>query len=486
MALSSTGLSIRRASEWVEYLRGKYTQNLPFQPTWGESDPLTQEVNIQATLCAILSEDLLAVYQSMDLDQAEGVSLDREARRMGVTRNKASYTSGFVRFYGNNNTTIPAETLLQNPFTEQNFITTETRTLSQSDCDAIVFTPTAVTNGKVYSVDIQGITYSYTASTGDTLTVVVTQLAAAISNANITGVTASYDGAEDTLRVYATTEDVNVLSGNNTELNITTVELETPVRASETGPVDGQQYSVNTLVTPLGGVSQVQNLTSLGEGRDRETDAELRARVIETLAQAGGGTVPAIYAGVLDVAEVSSVEILENTTSTTDSNGLPPYSIKIVVVAPDTTDVDEKIAEAIHLNRPAGRKMVGDTSVDVEEGNQTYPILFSRPIEQPIAVRVTATRYTEEPFPVDGLDKIKAAVVSHGGSLGTGVDVITGRFYKGIYNAVDGLDMITVEVQTLTNSGDTPVPTNWSTSLIPINSATSSTFAAQDVYPTVT
>lgn len=486
MALTSTGLSIRRAAEWTEYLRDKYTQNLPFQPLWNESDPLTQEVNIQATLCAILSEDILAVYQSMDLDQAEGTSLDREARRLGVTRNKATHTSGFVRFYGSNNTTIPAETRLQNPFTEQEFITTDTRELLQSDCDAVVYTPTSVADGKVYSVDVQGVTYSYTASTGDTLTTVVTQLASSISTASIEGVTSSFDGSTNTLRVYTTGEEVNVLTNNNTELNITSVELEVPVRASETGPVDGQQFSVNTLVVPIGGVTQVQNLSSLGEGRDRETDSELRTRVIETLAQAGGGTVPSIYAGVLDVAEVSSVEILENTTDTTDANGLPPYNIKIVVVAPDTTEVNKKIAEAIHQNRPVGRTMAGDVSVEVEEGNQTYTILFSRPIEQPIAVRVTGTKYSEETFPVDGIDKIKAAVVAHGGSLGTGEDVITGRFFKAIYDAAEGIDTLTVEIQTLTASGDTPVPANWSTSRIPINAATSSTFASQDVYVTVT
>jgi len=226
-------------------------------------------------------------------------------------------------------------------------------------------------------------------------------------------------------------------------------------QAVVTGPIRANAGTIDTIVNPISGWDTVTNPLDVQQadlGQDDESDASLRERFRLGFFLVMAGTVEAIRASVLRLTGVSTVNIFENTTDTTDANGLPPHSFEVIVQG----GVDQDIVDTIGITKPAGIQTFGSSSgIYVDALGNPQTINFSRPVTKEIYFEVD---YTPIPFQTepDVEQQIIDAIVDHGESLSVGDDVVPFQFIQaieaaGLSNLVIriGLDAINVFNQTI-------------------------------------
>ncbi len=177
--------------------------------------------------------------------------------------------------------------------------------------------------------------------------------------------------------------------------------------------------SIDTMVNPVAGISEVTNTDEAVLGRETETDADSRQRVARNLVSAEGGTGEAVKARLLEeVAGVLRVFWRENrTTSTVD--GVPPHSYEFTVIGGD----DQDIADLIWVAKGGGMGTVGTEAVSIEDDyGEENIIYFNRATS--ITIYFIANLTTNDDYPDDGDDLVKAALVALGELLETGDDVL--------------------------------------------------------------
>lgn len=193
--------------------------------------------------------------------------------------------------------------------------------------------------------------------------------------------------------------------------------------SEEYGPVIGLAATLTIIDTPVSGWSTVTNPLDATEGRDVETDAELRERRTELLTAQGKGTVDAIRADVLTVDDVTSAFVYENYTSVTDADGVPSKAFEVVVVGGTAND----LAQSIWDSKPAGISAYGTstgTATDSLGGSRI--VAFTRPTEKTVYLAVTAV--TGSGWNSTTAD-IASSLVSFGDTLTTGDDVYRARLF---------------------------------------------------------
>ena len=167
-------------------------------------------------------------------------------------------------------------------------------------------------------------------------------------------------------------------------------------------------YTTATLyeiASPLTGFNTVSSPTAVTNGRNIESNTELRIRR-EVEAQGGSGStsVDAVRAAILATAEtgsgVLSADVLENVTGATDANGVQAYSIEAVVQGPTspTSADDQALAEVIFAAKAGGVRASGTTSkVVTDSQGREHIVGFSRPAAVPVksawSIRVNAAIY---------------------------------------------------------------------------------------------
>ena len=111
---------------------------------------------------------------------------------------------------------------------------------------------------------------------------------------------------------------------------------------------------------------------------------------------------------------------------------MPPHSIEPVVENGKESDIIQKLAEY----RAEGVRTFGNQSVlyTDQSGTEHY-FGYSRPVEIPVSVIVRYELYSEEIFPSNGEDTIKAAMIDFAdGEYKIGKDVIAQRFFPSVYS----------------------------------------------------
>lgn len=188
-------------------------------------------------------------------------------------------------------------------------------------------------------------------------------------------------------------------------------------------------HTLTIIITPVSGWNSGTNPADSVDGRDLETDAAYRVRQVEELTLGGSSTVDAIRADLLALAGIEEAFVFENTTMTTDANGLPPKSIRAVVfdgLSPATEDGD--IAQVIWDNRAGGIETSGAVTgscFDSRGNVQTQK--FSRAAVK--TLYLTYALITNGLFPSDGQQQVKDYVAKTGKALLTlGQDVLRADF----------------------------------------------------------
>lgn len=153
-------------------------------------------------------------------------------------------------------------------------------------------------------------------------------------------------------------------------------------QAAELGAVTPALNSITTIVTITLGVASVNNPSAATSiGTNEESDYALRIRRAKSVALPSRGFFDGLYGALLDIEGVTSVNLLENVTDTTDANGIPSHSIWAIVAGGTNAD----IANTIYVKRNAGCGMKGSVSVNITQVNGSiFAVQFDRPTDEPL------------------------------------------------------------------------------------------------------
>jgi hypothetical protein len=227
-------------------------------------------------------------------------------------------------------------------------------------------------------------------------------------------------------------------------LGATTAVVAVRFAALEPGPTQANAGTLTVRDTLISGWEAVTNPLDADLGSNIESDAAYRARQQDELAGQGGGTVDGIRVHILQIETVIACSVIENTSTVTSPDGLPPKSFMAVVHSSPAVDDRAAIAQVIWDVKPAGIQAYGDYEVAVLDSEGVEQLVgFSRPDERAVYVALRLTTSAD----YVGNDTVKAAIVAHAetpgspGYLDVGVDVYAGAFVtvamqqRGVLNA---------------------------------------------------
>lgn len=387
-----------------------------------------QLIGISSEARARLWQLAEAVYQSQYPGSASGLNLDRVVALNGITRRLASPTTVSAVLLGAIGTTIDAGKQASNAITGDVYTLNKAVTLSTTDVIRFVIEINNVASSTDYDVTVGGSMATYTSDSDATESEIVSGVEAVVSGLSEVDSTEINDGAI-TVTLTAVASSISVSS----DLTISETGNLEGFTAEQSGPRLLPANTLTEIETPVSGWSGVDNLEAGSVGDEEETDAELRARRANSLQAFASNTVEAIFTAVGSVSGVTGVIVKENSGTTTDSDGVPPQHIWVVVEGGDGRD----IAEAIFKNTAGGIGYFGSSSEVITStvNGQDYEVKYQRPTPVEVYIEVDIT--AENDFPADGAERIKDALVEFGQNLNIGEDLLYSRLYTPI-NSVPG------------------------------------------------
>lgn len=446
--VTDQGVEIDQPSEIVDRLNNAMRDPIT---GWGQSFPTTPDSNagvlnqIIAAEIIDLQQLVAAVPTQWNRDTASGIFLDHLARDIGLTRLPASGSTGNVVIQGVPNTFIPAQFPLSND-NNDTVLTDEEYTLNRAQCYQAYLSVTSVVEGDDYTIVINGDSYSYTASSGDTAEDILNNLLLQISSTLYTA------EINDGYLIVTYSSRNNLLSvTNSVSVTLYAVGGLLSATATELGAIAFPENTINTLVGVNENLYGVYNPVDFSLGRLRETDEELRQRIANREQATGTATIPSIETTLSQISGVQSVYVRENRTLTTAADGTPPKAYWCTVGGGDTST----IADEIWRTKPAGIETYGDINVVVQDTNGVpQAVYFSRPTTKYAWVSVSYLINDEESFSSE--NAIRLAIVDYGENMYAGEDLEPTKFYGPIYNGATGIYVTGIQVALTDSPEDTP------------------------------
>jgi uncharacterized phage protein gp47/JayE len=420
-------------------------------------------------------EGLQGTYDAAFPKSSYGLNLDNVADIVNITRIPASKSAALLQVTGAVGSTLVEDSVVTVTDTNERFIATNTLTLVGTQFSDVTLEVTAVANTTAYEITINNILVSITSDASATAAEIVGSLKAAIDLLAL-GVTTTLP-TSSTLRINVTEPSSVYPLLVGARLGITSISDLVTVEAINQGVVKAPAGTLVTLLVPAVGITSVTNLEGAAEGREQETDEELRVRRYESVQIIGASTEQAIVANVKNLTGVTAAFIIANRTYTTDGEGRPPKSFEVVVEGGD----EQEVAETIWRYHPVGIETFGDiTRTIVDDNGINQSVKFSRPINILIRMEIDYTKYDEEAFSASGEDGIKQAALAYGQTLNIGVDVIPQRFFGNIFGSVQGISSLVVR---LSKSTDGITWSSYSTAPVDIMRKERSSFDITRIYP---
>jgi len=495
--VTETGLNKRTFDDLVTYYTGV------FRSVFGDDVDLNPEQATGALLDYLASTDaetwdtVQDTYTANDVRNAVGVSLDNNTGALiNVLRQDA--TKGQVHnvvFFGDQGTIITAGKRVRNSTTVD-----ADRVTFDVDSDVTIDSAAAREawysmdlddiNPTVYSVDIDAQVYSVNGIYASEESV-ISDLADVINNEAPQKHVAELnfdDNGDPILRVWHSSSipedasDTTFVIGATVNTEVESFGSPGNVTALLEGFVAIDSGFISEIATGVNGWSRVYNTDPKipGTGTGVELDPAYRKRLQQNITGAGFATENAIRRVVLnDVDAVNACIVSSNRTMTalpapSPTNGQAPKSFQtyvdgIGVISGDITEEQQELGEAIFKAAPAGIEIFGTEGPivveddDGEDQNVFYSIVQGVSMD----VEVTRSKYEEfNPYPVDGDDQIKNALVSFArDNWVLDRDVVPSSLITPIYLSVLGVG--TVVVTARVNGSGNP----FSADIIPVNSA---------------
>ena len=446
--LDSNGLVIKRLQEVIDD-RVASTRNY-FGSSAGVSinDVLGRAIRVHSASEADIWELAEAVYTSFNPAFATGVSLDRLAQYAGLTRQQAQPSTVSLFVSGDYNTLIPNGSFVDSSVTSNRFITTEAVTLNNTNVSGLVIEVITSQDSTAYTLTLGADTFTYTTGTGESLATIAAGLQAVI------------DADSDFTATVINTQQIQVDFASvfvprsatiTSNLSYRKIDKLVDAESEEIGPISQPANTIDTIAAPVSGWDSVNNPVSAAEGRFRETDEELRIRFKNSKELNARGTVDAIFANILSVVDVESVQVYENETNATDSNGLPPKSFSVIVQGGN----NQTIADTIWDVKPAGIETFGNTTVSTTDSQGiSHDISFSRPTPIDIYIDVTISASEGETVAANADTQIIDALEAYfAANFSVGDDVIYSRLYTPI-NSVQGHQVDSLFIDTVASPVD--------------------------------
>lgn len=157
------------------------------------------------------------------------------------------------------------------------------------------------------------------------------------------------------------------------------------------GPTEADAGTITRIITTVPGLTSCNNPSPATPGTEIESDSSLRVKRATAVGRPGNNQIDSMLGELYAVDGTRRVKVYENDTNTTDSNGLPPYSIAPIIDG--GTDAD--VAMAIYIKKSPGVTLYqAGTPISVDVTSPTYPdnvktIKFSRPEYVDMIIAVT-------------------------------------------------------------------------------------------------
>jgi len=462
MPITTNGFEETRFDTIVSNINSELIANLSTSFNTSPDTVLGIMTSIFSSAISDQEQLLSAISSNLSLDTASGVYLDRLVALIGLRRLKEGFSTGVV--YAKVSTdgkVFPQGTSFTD--TQSNgYLSAITTTVTSQSCSQISLTPN-ITSG-VFSLTVNGTSFSTTVSSTSTLTDIAQDLSNVISVAAPTDFTTSRVNEVLTLTSLNPFTPIEVFRSST--ITFTEIEGAVAVVASVAGKVNPQINTITALNNNTSNVNSVTNYDIFNLGRNEETDSELRVRHTSSVEISGNSTISAIAATLSNLEGVTLVRVFPNEGQTTDSDGRPPHTYECIVEGGSV----EVISQAIWDSKPAGVGTYGElTNLVSDYANSLQAVRWSRPLPVYVNVKVTYTSYTEESLPDNVTQAIKDAVVSYGNSLSLDADIIPQRFFGPIYQAVEGVGTMNIQIGT-SNSASTISPDKvaFSTNTLPV------------------
>jgi len=172
------------------------------------------------------------------------------------------------------------------------------------------------------------------------------------------------------------------------------------------GAVEALAGTLTVIKTPVFGVASVTNALDANVGRLRETDTELRPRMLSSSA-ASSSTVSGIFTALSNVDGAVAIDVIENATNAPSAEGIPEKSVFPIVDGGSDADIAEAlitggVAAGIGYTEQAdipAATIVSGTYTDPVTG-QVQTAHWARPNNIQIYVDVTINKLSD--YPADG------------------------------------------------------------------------------------
>lgn len=212
------------------------------------------------------------------------------------------------------------------------------------------------------------------------------------------------------------------------------------ITAKESGEIELKSQSELELSEIILGIDRVVTTQDAKVGSDAESDAELLKRFMLSHAINNNDERMGLEAYLLNLKGVTQCKILENYTSQTDDNGIPPHSINAIVLGGN----DIEIAEAILRKKIGGCGIYGSKIVEIDFLNQKRIVNFDRPII--VNPKITITLKRIENYKDINEKDIKKALSEHEFKIGE--SLYASRLFC-IINVVSGFEILAFSIDGL-------------------------------------
>lgn len=408
--------------------------------------------SITAERFSAIWEEMEDIYHQMYPMSATGSNLDRAVSFTGVTRLQEQPSVARVVWYGKEGTVVPDYTTVRNKETRAEYFSEGETTISKSNAYDVELTCTLsdIAYNQVISVIVDGISYSYQTDR-ESLIYAIKNLAHKLSD--IPYLDVKY--TDSTISLTATSVTGFSLE-EGSDFGITKIGTSGTVSTEGPSLDEANAGAISEIIKMTTGVDSVVNLNKGSQGRHQETDAQLYQRYHLGVYRTGGGTAESIRANILELHGVNSCTVYQNTEQATDSAGVPPASIHVVVKG----GLDDDIAKTILDTKAAGIGTFGTKELSVKDSQcVSHLIRFSRPKKAYIWCRVRVNTFVDQNESVKNgyLLKTIEKILEYGQEMEVGSDVILQRIMAKCVS-LDGISSVNIELgKTYSLTEDEPI-----------------------------
>lgn len=435
------GLSVNNALDFRDMLSKE--ASIAFADKLGERQLRADDSSVLGRLFAIISKSLAQnseilpiIFQSLDLNTAEGKQLDDLLWNIHrVARNGASQATGSVVLHGDLGVTVSKGSSVGNPMTSDTYKTDSDITFRSNDTNGVDIEITKSEGSISFSYSISGLLskspdIKLQISEKETVIRDIANRLVEAINLQSSYLTASRNN-DNTVRVNIT--DDNKVGSFSVTGGARIVRAYTPVSVTSTSFNSKKSLigQVSSIKTPILGWRGVYNPFPIFKSEATESDEAYRERG-KLMQSSSYGKYTSLLMGLKSVNGVVYENIQQNTSPNTTSGGITNNGVAITVMGGN----EDEIAMAIFENISEGIATVGDITKTVKDINGFgHKISFSRPKSRPLEISMSLITYPE--FPSNGVVIIKQAIVEWFNRLNVGEDIHYSRLYQPI-NSVGG------------------------------------------------